>query len=47
MLYYYYYYYLSLGLHLGRKEVPRLGVESEPQPLSYTTAHGNTSFRTH
>ena len=26
------------GLHPGHMEVPRLGVESELQPLAYTTA---------
>ena len=30
-----------LGLHLWHMEVPRLGTESEPQLLAYTTSHSN------
>ena len=45
-----------LGPHLQHMEVPRLGVELEPQPLqhqiqamsaTYTTAHGNAGSSTH
>ena len=30
-------FFVFLGLHLRQMEVPRLGVESEPQLLAYTT----------
>ena len=30
--------FVFLGLHLRHMEVPRLGAESEPQPLACTTA---------
>ena len=36
-----------LGPHLRHMEVPRLGVESELQLLSYTTAHSNPGSLTH
>ena len=45
-----------LRLNLQHMEVPRLGIESEPQPqprqlratsLTYTTAHSNTGSLTH
>ena len=32
-----------LGLHLKVMEVPRLGTESELQPLAYTTATANAA----
>ena len=39
--------FFSLGLHLQRMEVPRLGAESELQLPAYTTAHGNAGSLTH
>ena len=30
--------FFSLGLHQRHREVPRLGVQSEPQPSAYVTA---------
>jgi len=36
-----------LGMHLLHMEVPRLGVESELQLLTYTTAHSNAGILTH
>jgi len=46
--------FVFLGLHPQHMEVPRLGVESEPQQhqiqaesVTYTTAQGNTTFLTH
>ena len=35
---YIYIYFVFLGLHPRHMEAPRLGVESELQPLAYTTA---------
>ena len=34
----FYFFFLSLQLHLQHMEVPRPGVESEPQLLAYTIA---------
>ena len=39
--------FVFLGLHLKHMEVPRLGVKSELQPLTYTTAHSNARSLTH
>ena len=33
-----FFFYFFLGLHQWHREVPRLGVESELQPLAFTTA---------
>ena len=38
LIYAFIYVFIYLGLHLWHMEVPRLGVESELQPLDYTTA---------
>ena len=35
------------AVHLWHTEVPRLGVQSELQLLTYTTAHGNDGSLTH
>ena len=42
-----YFMFWLLGMNLQHMEVPRLGVESELQPLVYTTAHGNVGALTH
>ena len=39
--------FLGGGAHPWHMEVPRLGVESELQLLTYTTAHSNTRSLTH
>ena len=53
---YIFFFFFFLGLHLQHMEVPRLGVELEPQPhqlriwavsATYTTAHGNTRSLTY
>ena len=55
-LFIYLFIYCFLGLHLRHLEVPRLRVESQPQPqqrrigatsANYTTAHGNAGSLTH
>ena len=38
----FFFFFVFLGPHPCHKEVPRLGVKSELQPLSYTTTHGNS-----
>ena len=36
-----------LGSHPRHMDVPRLGIQSELQPLAYATAHGNTRYLTY
>ena len=41
------FFFFFLGPYLQHMEVPRLGVESELQLLTYTTAHSNAGPLTH
>ena len=43
---FFFFFFAFLGPHLRHMEVPRLGVESELQPSTYTTAHGNAGSLT-
>ena len=43
----FFFFFNFLSTHLRHMEVPRLGVESELQLSTYTTAHGNTGSLTH
>ena len=40
-------FFVFLGPHLQHMEVPKLGVQSELQPLAYTTFHSNSGSELH